>query len=266
MCLLTFFPEGVQPDVAALARGAQANEDGHGYAIVTADRHLIVRHGMNPDALIGEFQSDRAQHPGGPALFHSRLSTGGTRGTRNCHPFPLGNDPRTVLAHNGVLPSELWPRGRDGRCDTRIAAEDFLPRQPFGSLTTRQGRTAFQRWLGASNKVVILTVNPRYRRSAYILGEDSGTWDGGIWYSNGSYQAEPDSDHPFLLDGQCTGCLELDTVDFVTGFCRVCGTCMDCEELDGHCVCYLPVGWATSSDDVGGQAWETFDQPPSLFD
>jgi glutamine amidotransferase len=108
MCLLTYLPAGVQPDTDALLTGALVNADGHGFAIVAGRRldRLIVQRGLDGEAVIDAFIAARLQHPQGPALFHSRLATHGDTTLDNCHPFTLGGDTRTVLAHNGVLPAE----------------------------------------------------------------------------------------------------------------------------------------------------------------
>ena len=108
MCLLTFLPPDVQPDLSALINGAAVNDDGHGFAVVTHGR-LLVQHGMHAEAMIAAFAAARRAHPQGPALFHSRLGTHGARTVANCHPFPVGGDDRTVIAHNGVLPAAVQP-------------------------------------------------------------------------------------------------------------------------------------------------------------
>lgn len=184
MCLLTFFPEGVQPDAEALSNGAIFNDDGHGYAIVSGDE-LIIEKSLTAEDLIADFVRNRWRHPDGPALFHSRMSTHGAETTENCHPFKIGGDKRTVIAHNGILPKEVWPEKHDPRSDTRIAAEDFIPR--FGKLQSRRTRVRLERWMTKANKIVVLSVSGKFRESSYILNESAGIWDDGIWYSNDGY-------------------------------------------------------------------------------
>lgn len=184
MCLLTFLPAGAMPDTAALRNGSYLNNDGHGFAVVAGD-HLIVRRGLDAEPMIEAFDVTRREHPDGPALFHSRLATHGQTGLDNCHPFPVGGDNRTVLAHNGVLPAVVQPAKTDPRSDTRIAAEEFIP--AFGSVRSRRTRLALQRWMTPQNKVAILTVDRRFKQRAYLLNEKSGIWNSGIWYSNDSY-------------------------------------------------------------------------------
>lgn len=185
MCILTFLKPGFSPDLDALRGGAIANPHGHGYAIITGDT-ITVGRGMDPEAVITEFASVRTQYPEGPALFHSRLATHGVRSVENCHPFVVGGDVRTVLAHNGILPDVVHPSPGDPRSDTRIAAEDLLPRRPFGSLDSWAGRERLERWLD-TDKMVLLTVDPTYKHAAYIFNERRGHWDQGSWYSNNSY-------------------------------------------------------------------------------
>ena len=249
MCLLTFCPANVMPDTSALLNGAYCNADGHGFAIVAGDQ-LIVERGMDAQAMIEAFEAARHRHPAGPALFHSRFTTHGDTGLDNCHPFPVGGDARTVLAHNGVLPQAVRPATGDPRSDTRITAEDFLP--TFGSLRTRRNRTRFEQWMTPHNKMVLLTVDRRFTQRAYILNETSGIWDGGIWYSNDGYLPDDEASWP-LDDGpwdwppfepgpdplyRCSFCHGV--IDVTEDACRYCGWCFDCDELPDDCYCHTP--------------------------
>ncbi|MFI5496623.1 hypothetical protein [Actinoplanes sp. NPDC051859] len=241
MCLLTFLPPNVTPDLDALHVGADYNPDGHGFAVVT-DSRITIGHGMTADTVIDAFVAVRRTHPGGPALFHSRLATHGTIAEANCHPFTVGGDPRTVIAHNGVLPADVQPLPGDPRSDTRITAEDLLPAlDPLRSRSTRQRLT---RWMTTANKMVILTVDPRSKQQAYILNEQEGVWDGGIWYSNDSYQPEgpagirrwwTEDEWPFEECPYCAGAL-----DVVRERCSDCLWCLICGELPQECFCYEP--------------------------
>ncbi|MFE3001372.1 class II glutamine amidotransferase [Nocardia sp. NPDC059246] len=235
MCLLTFLPAGIAPDLDALRTGAAINDEGHGFAVVAGDR-VVVGRGLDVEQVIGEFAHVRAEHLDGPALFHSRLATHGTVSLDNCHPFRLGGDPRTVLAHNGTLPRRVRPGPYDPRSDTRIAAETYLPSMPFGSLDTRHGRAGLEAWLGKS-KLVILTVSPTFAERAYILNEDAGIWKSGIWYSNSGFRA----DHRSLLHSRswlyvCECCGD---VDFSRRgrYCGRCGWCFHCANAFPHCDC-----------------------------
>lgn len=257
MCLLTYFPEGVMPDAEALQNGALFNDDGHGYAIVdVAGNRIIVDRGMDAKEMIQDFAVMRRAFPDGPALFHSRLATDGLINLLNVHPFPIGGDSRTVLAHNGIMP--LRPPKHDPRSDTRVVAEDFVPRA-YGTLRRRRARLAFEKWMGIWNKVVILSVDPRFRDHGFILNEDEGHWHEGIWYSNTMYQGWSPVKYPYtwsdgdlavastralaLMDDvprltACWACQE--SVDYTLGECPKCGMCFDCGEMADRCFCYVP--------------------------
>src|SRR4051794_19310323 len=166
MCLLSFYPAGILPNTDALLNGAVVNTDGYGYAIVAGDQ-IQARHGLDAEKMIAAFAADRSSNPDGPALFHCRFATHGDTSTKNCHPFRVGGDSRTVLAHNGVLPKLVQPAKKDPRSDTRILADDFLPL--FGSMRVRRNRLRLQRWMTPANKLVVLTVDRRFTKQAYIL-------------------------------------------------------------------------------------------------
>jgi glutamine amidotransferase len=234
MCLLTFLPAGVQPNLDHLHVGAVHNPHGHGYAIVTGHR-LLTGRGLDPDAVIDRFARHRAAHPHGPAVFHSRWCTHGRVDLANCHPLRIGRDRRTVLAHNGILPAEVHPRRGDRRSDTRIAADEFIPR--LGPLHRPATRARLQRWAGPGNKIVILTVDPAFDRNAYLLNEQQGIWQDRIWYSNDDFRLDPDIDTCMdpVICPHCGG-----TTPAVDDLCWVCGACWDCGEGAERCFCYTP--------------------------
>ena len=233
MCLLTYLPGGIAPDLEALWTGAVSNPHGHGFAIVADDR-IIGGRGMDAVAVIESFARARGEYPAGPALFHSRYATRGVIGLSNCHPFRLGGDRRTVLAHNGTLPRRVHPRVFDRRSDTRIAAEDYLPGQPFGPIDTPAGARGLSQWLGSS-KLVILTVDPAYAHTSYVFGEQAGHWVEGIWYSNRSYLPRARRQARWPSD-VCEYCRHRDPGR--TGrYCRACGWCAGCHSEFPHCEC-----------------------------
>lgn len=249
MCLLTFFPAGTLPDLEALMNGTTFNDDGHGYAIVDLlGARIITGRGMDAREMVDEFATLRDVYPDGPAMFHSRLATDGYINLLNCHPFVVGNDPRTVLAHNGIMP--IRPGKDDPRSDTRYVAESHIPRA-FGTLRRRRARLAFERWMGTYNKVVILTVDRRFRENAFILNEKAGTWVNGIWYSNdgylpyGGYETAsrtwvlgPVNGKPVEESDECWVC-GLRT-SYRLSECPKCGVCFDCGEGWQACQCYTP--------------------------
>lgn len=190
MCILSVFSPGATVVPEHLENGACHNPDGHGFAVSTGTE-IVIGKGMEPGAVLEAFCRVRAQHPDTWALFHSRITTDGLTDESNCHPFTVaGTRRRTVLAHNGILPESARPRGKDTRSDTRILAEDLIPRGTFGELHRPRAQRSLERWAtrNYTNKIAILTVDPRFKRPCVILGENYGTWVEGVWHSNGDYR------------------------------------------------------------------------------
>jgi hypothetical protein len=209
MCLLSYFPPNVLPDAASLLCGAECNNDGHGFGIlVPGEQEIRIGKGMSGPDVVAQFVALRSQFPYGPALFHSRLTTHGATNEANCHPFVVNGDPRTIVAHNGILPSDARP-GRigheiildpkdpskqsiravyDPRSDTRILADDLLMKR-WDRLDSRSTRKRLTRWLGTGNKILVLTTDPNYQRDSYLFNAELGTWKDGVWYSNHSFRS-----------------------------------------------------------------------------
>lgn len=239
MCLITFVPAGVLPDLTALVMGAVVNPHGHGWAVLT-DTAVVTGHGMHPEQVIAEFADTRDKYPDGPAVFHSRWATRGIIGPGNCHPFPLGRDRRTWLVHNGTLPKRVHPGPYDPRSDTRIAAQEYLPRQPFGSVDTRRGFRGLESWLG-TGKLVLLSIDPAYSHRSYVFNEHLGVWDAGIWYSNTGYRAHT------LTPGHCRSCRSGQRVPG-SRYCTRCGWCFVCFARFPDCGCHhLPAPRASGT-------------------
>lgn len=184
MCLLSYFPAGVMPDVELLRNGSVVNDDGHGYAIII-DGEIVVGRSMSFDEIVAEFADLRERHPDGDAMFHSRYSTCGAYNLGNVHPFHVNGSPLTLLAHNGHI-HQASPDKGDDRVDTRVFAEDILMRK-FPVLDSPKTQRRLHNFIGSYNKLVILTVDPRFARNAYIVNEKAGIWKDGVWYSNTGY-------------------------------------------------------------------------------
>lgn len=257
--MLSYYPPGVQPNLIALYNGALWNDDGHGYAIaVPNQKRMIVRRSLDFSSLSERFAKDRKRYPDGPALFHSRLATHGLKDKSNCHPFYVGNDRRTVVAHNGILPQVVQPMEGDPRSDTRIFAETMLP---YRNIDRSKSRRRLERWL-MGDRLVVLTVNPRWLRHAYMFNTHFGSWDEDVWYSNDDYQGVRYSYAygnyggyakaltPFTKKNgvlatrrpdECMSCQSYGTVSEVTLICTACLTCNDCGwHINDGCLCYVP--------------------------
>lgn len=261
MCILSYLPPNVEPDLEGLLNGGINNPDGHGWAI-TDRSTIIVGKSMSLETALDDFETARKKHMSGHALFHSRWATHGKLDTSNVHPFVVGGSDLTVVAHNGILPAAAWPAKKDPRSDTRIFADEILSTQ-YRRLDKPGARHALKQWIGTGNKLVILTVDPKYRENAYIVNEDKGHWDTltGLWHSNHDYLwvsswAKPVTTTiavgangkplPWWEQQETTeDCLMCNygRVNQATNFCSECGTCQDCFEHSRDCQCFQRGRW-----------------------
>ena len=180
-------PEGTTASKKSLEQAAWYNDDGFGWAIRTPDKILVGKN-MEFSKAYDEFMSARSSY-NGDALFHLRITTQGGTNLDNCHPFYVGKDQLSVVAHNGMLPVN---DDKTGRSDTRIFAESLLPKR--GGITFLNGEqslTKLEKWAEGS-KLVFLTVNPASKWRYVIINMDDGHWgkdeDEGVWFSNSSYK------------------------------------------------------------------------------
>lgn len=185
MCLLTFMPKGETISYENARRGAISNPDGFGFAIHTSTA-ILTDHDMNFEKLWTRFTVARKVQDG-PALLHFRIATHGEVNTDNCHPFYIGDEEHSVIAHNGILPIPVPIT--ENRSDTRLFAEIVLPH--CGGVERLDDDVFFkelEEWSFGS-KMVIMTINPATKCDWYIVNESSGHWGADkIWYSNSSYK------------------------------------------------------------------------------
>ncbi|QFS94669.1 glucosamine--fructose-6-phosphate aminotransferase (plasmid) [Mycobacterium sp. THAF192] len=263
MCILSFLPAGVPADVDGLFNGGINNPHGHGWAIVDGER-IVAGKSLDLADALDDFIRAREKRLDGPALFHSRWATHGSIRIDNVHPFAVGGRVTTVVAHNGILPAAAHPDDGDDRSDTRKFADEILPGR-FRRLDRRTVQSALAQWCGAANKLVILTVEPRYRRNAYLVNEPGGTWDEstGIWHSNRDYQDYSQWRH-CEADGIGSGPGDAATEPYVSwcgicgygvvdsyGYCTECRSCADCYEHVRYCMCWCGRGYRDALGDPG---------------
>jgi glutamine amidotransferase len=267
--MLCVIPPNVIPSREKLENSALNNPHGFGFAIVIPSENRIhCERTMNADTSINRFLEMRARYPEGYATWHARLATHGSTTVDNCHPFKVGGDERTYLAHNGILPI-VEPQG-DLRSDTRIFAEDLLPAiGGVSALDNEQVWNLLEDFTSGS-KVVVLTVDPDAKHQCYLIHENKGNVDAsGVWWSNdscylptygNSWRSVQSLD--FLSKdnedawAQCMVCdeviLEEPNDPTAKDFCITCGSCYMCNMFHTDCMCYQG-----SNSTKGGNWWNS---------
>lgn len=253
MCLLVVSSPNSTPSKKHLQTASCNNPHGFGYAVIAGNK-IITGRGMSSKKVIAEFLEVRKQHPSSYAMFHCRYATHGVKNEENCHPFAVGGSNLTYLAHNGVLPVDI--KLNDKRSDTRIFAEDILPR--MGGVATLDDSNLYkmiEKWASGS-KIAVFTLDPDAEYDAYIINEDLGHWDNeGNWWSNTTYTedysnylnnlynvnigSESDVDEEYVCQS-CGGIA--DKIMLNELYCDYCGCCWDCgmTTYNGECLCWSP--------------------------
>jgi len=270
MCIICYSPAGFMPTEGQLNNCNASNPDGFGWAVRTPDK-IITGRTMNPNTAIERYMELRSKWIDFDAVYHARITTHGPTMLENNHPFRVG-DERTILAHNGMLPIE--PAKGDRRSDTRIFAEDILTRRGVGTLDKPKEFKKFEKWMKGS-KMVIMTSRDDMLQPTYILNEDDGLWDEGMWFSNTSYMpyvsrypngwsymlsdeyyVRDSSDLDFgveCLNPECGIVWGESSESAVSGVCRTCWHCVDCGSDSLECLCHTPKGGS-------GNWWNTEDR------
>lgn len=170
------------PLESELKQGACRNPHGFGFAIVAGDR-IISERTMKAERSIERFLMYRKMYPEGVAIWHARIATHGGQNEKNCHPFRVGGDKQTYLAHNGILRVPMAVG--EHRSDSRVFAEDLLPEMGgVKALDNPSIRLMVEGWVGSS-KIAVLTVDPEAQAECYIINEEAGKWDANnVWWSN----------------------------------------------------------------------------------
>jgi hypothetical protein len=274
MCLLVVCKPNAIPKREELTEGACANPHGFGFAIV-ADSKVIRYRTMSAKKAVSKFLELREQYPSGYAIWHARYATHGVKNEDNCHPYQVGDDTNTFLAHNGVL--DTFISKGDKRSDTRVFAEDTLPK--LGGVLALEDENIYRMIEGwaSGSKIAVLTTNPQAQYQLYLINERLGTWDEhGVWWSNSSYkrtvvtprsyynpapnpiadtgafaddnfadeqsfyaelQSQLDS---YAIIDECPMCEALIDIEVSVDYCQYCEACVSCGAHHNDCMCYTP--------------------------
>lgn len=265
MCLLVVCNPNSTPSKDDLKMGACKNPHGFGFAIDTGEG-IISERSMSAKKSIRRFLELREQYPNGYAMWHARYATHGVKNELNCHPFKVVGEHDTYLAHNGVLDIHI-PKN-DKRSDTRIMAEELLPR--LGGVSALDDDYVYDMissWANG-NKIAVMTNDPSAQYKIYVINEHLGSWDdNGIWWSNTSYKSsistprtttynytygEPSvydivsTDSHFKATDyednkfECPNCQALIDLWECDLYCNYCECCFDCSAQFLDCLCYNP--------------------------
>jgi hypothetical protein len=182
MCLLIVKPAGINVPESELFQAAQTNPHGAGVAWHDGKQNRILKNAnWQADDVCDQLANLRDY----PAIIHFRYATHGSISDSNAHPFqlPLG----WVAAHNGVISGlECLPDESDTRAFLRQTVAPII--ESGEHIIKHIGR--IEDLVGDYNKLAFLAPNGELT----IANEDSGEWEGGVWYSNFNHRRSPERD------------------------------------------------------------------------
>lgn len=286
MCLAVCQTAGHCMTTEEITTAWQNNSDGGGYAFINNDGGITSRKFMELNKFLSSYEKDVNKHGDySPFAVHFRLATHGDRNLDNCHPFPINK--KTVMIHNGILPAY--------RFDTKMSdsysfATNYLSKMPRGWMDDICLFDMVEEYCHGS-KLVILTVDPEHKHSAYIINESLGKWNDtkDMWFSNMShcpvklssmlgsrtfkwgtgFKKDSDeiaevvkelSDEEFYLE--CMYCSEI-AVDESYG-CQVCDMCNACERPLWSVQASSNVLTCDCYGDYNGHNWKSSDESSSI--
>lgn len=267
MCIIAYKPAGQSIDRKTLEICYKNNSDGAGFMYPCEGKVLINKGHFSFDSFWKAWEKTEKIHGDKlPVVFHFRISTAGKVDKVNCHPHRITQD--LAFVHNGILQCVDVPK-KSHVSDTILYRDIFLQGMRSKSLRDELLFRIMGDQIGSWNKFVFMNG----QGEVAFANEDSGLWDGGIWYSNSTYKpavAKPSSGFPFQRKGKyqcCEYCgKDLDTPEErEEGICYSCLDYYDWEyEECGGCECKLtdePHRLAGYCDDCGrsiyGVEWDT---------
>lgn len=186
MCLLIYKPQNSTPNWGALKEGFLSNRDSAGFAVRHAGSVWTSKAFWTYESFRLAFERF-SEHQ---AVIHFRIATHGGKTESNCHPFDVGHEcpwaiepNKLVVAHNGILPY-YNPKQPDVSDTRQFIRSAIGPRVKGGNVRALSDHKTVLELLAKGSRVVTMD----YTGDVVILNEDTGVWDGGIWYSNESYK------------------------------------------------------------------------------
>ena len=187
MCIAIFLPAGKELTEEILNNCYESNKDGFGFSWFDNHNNLQIVKTADKDEikmLINSFCKFRRRYMNKHFIVHFRIATHGKIMAETCHPFKVNKD--LVFAHNGILQYNYGVDIKSSKSDTMMFNETILKRLPKNFIYKPELVELLEGYIGYGNKMIFLNSKNDY----LILNEGAGTWDKGVWYSNGSYRRQ----------------------------------------------------------------------------
>lgn len=179
MCIAIYKPKDKIIPKDVLETCWNVNDDGAGFMYAENKKLHIKKGYMDFESFYNEYK----EHQHKNAVIHFRITTHGETNEDNTHPFVVGDN--LAFVHNGIISavstadntkfSDTYHFNKKILNKLYMSDNRFIKKQHFKDL--------IKEYVGYS-KLVFMDNKGRVT----IINEASGTWDDGVWYSNGSYK------------------------------------------------------------------------------
>ncbi|MDE1866969.1 MAG: class II glutamine amidotransferase, partial [Thaumarchaeota archaeon] len=179
MCIAIYKPADKNLSKELLETCWDANPDGAGF-MYTHNGNLRIKKGfMTFEKFFASFNN--LQHK--TAILHFRIKTHGKANEENTHPFFIADD--MAFVHNGII-NKVSTSSNHDMSDTWHFNEQILKslyKLSPAFVDNEAVQELIKEYIGYSKLVFMDN-----KDNVWIMNEQKGEWDDGIWYSNGSYK------------------------------------------------------------------------------
>ena len=157
----------------------KTNDDGAGFMYNQHGKLIIDKGYFTFKKFYKSLRNAENKNPNAVFVIHLRLATSGKTDKINCHPFAIHED--LGFVHNGIFKNYSHYTNLS---DTAVFNLNILQTFPQDFIFNKGIVKLLESYCEYMNKLVFLNNKGEY----LIIGEDCGTWEEGIWFSNSGHK------------------------------------------------------------------------------
>jgi len=176
VCIAILKPKESKIKTETLRECWESNPHGAGFMYAKNNRVIVRKELKNFERFLKEYR--KHEQIGGKMVIHFRIMTHGKLDYKNTHPHRVNNN--TWLVHNGVISQHSY---KNAKLSDTVKFCKMLAGLPVDFMQSKPTLKLIGGYID-TDKIILMDTSGKTR----IINEDQGIWDGGIWYSNQSYE------------------------------------------------------------------------------
>ena len=219
MCIAIYKPKESEITKNTLKTCWESNPHGAGLMYAINGKVKIAKELKSFKRFLRQFREH--EKAGADMVIHFRIMTHGKLDFRNTHPHRVNKD--TWLVHNGIISEHCY---KNASLSDTVKFCKMIAGLPQDFMKNRATLNLISGYID-TDKMILLNRQGKIQ----IINEDLGVWDGGVWYSNQSYETVKMSTwydsaryySPYGDDTECIFCqVSLSPKETKTGICEFC--------------------------------------------